>query len=424
MATARIVARSWDKAQVLTALFLASAWVAVALELARASRRLDAWIVGDWLINYAGGFVRRGLPGEAIRLLWKATGVAPPAWVLGLQLVLYAVFFLSAFRLLRSRLTDWGFLLATLSPAVFSFWVLDHQGAGRKEILYFAVLATYGVMLKRDSGLLRSDLRHGLLLSAGLTVLVLSHEMLFLFSPFLLTLLLVSRQEGAREMPRFALRALVAPALAVAFSVGFPGNASVAARICRSLRRYAPDECQGASAIGYLARNAGNAMGDVAKEIRDHGLVSTYVIALLLGAVPFCLILLSWKPWERLPALLRSRLDVQVFLVALAAPLPAFAVGYDWGRFLNMYFVSVLIVFCAWTDRRARMGQATAAAVGAVMKDPPAPRRWDRGVAALLALAYVTCWSMPHSGGPVGSGFLPTVGRGLARIAAAVAGRE
>ena len=63
-------------------------------------------------------------------------------------------------------------------------------------------------------------------------------------------------------------------------------------------------------------------MGDVAKEIRDHGLIGTYVIALLLGAVPFFLILLSWKPWDRLPALLRSRLDVQVFLVALSLRCP------------------------------------------------------------------------------------------------------
>lgn len=423
MATARVVARNWDKPQVLAATFLATTWLAVAHELVRASHRLDSWIVGDWLINYTGGFVRRGLPGEAVRLLWRATGVAPPAWVLCLQLVLYVVFFVSAFRLLRSRLTDRGFLLATLSPVVFSFWVLDHQGAGRKEILYFAVLSTYGVMLKRDSALLRSDLRHGLLLSGALTVVVLSHEMLFLFSPFLLTLLLISRGEGARELPRFALPALSLPALAFALSMIFRGSAMVVARICRSLLRYVPDQCQGASAIGYLARDAGDAMLDVAREIRDHDLVSTYVIALLLGAVPFCIILLSWKPWGRLSALLRSRLDVQVFLLALAAPLPVFAVGYDWGRFLNMYFVSVLVVFCAWADRRARMGSAADAAIGAATKGDSPLRRGARGVAALLALAYVTCWSMPHSGGPVLNGYLPMLGRGLSRIGAALAGR-
>ena len=134
MASAPTVARSWDKAQVLTAVFLASVWLALAHELARASRRLDPWIVGDWLINYAGGFVRRGLPGETIRLLWKATGVAPPAWVLCLQLVLYAVFFLSAFRLLRSRLTDWDSCSPpSLPPSSRSGCSTPRAQAGRRS---------------------------------------------------------------------------------------------------------------------------------------------------------------------------------------------------------------------------------------------------------------------------------------------------
>ena len=28
----------------------------------------NSWTVGEWLISYAGGFVRRGLPGEIIYL--------------------------------------------------------------------------------------------------------------------------------------------------------------------------------------------------------------------------------------------------------------------------------------------------------------------------------------------------------------------
>ena len=27
----------------------------------------NSWTVGEWLISYAGGFVRRGLPGELVR---------------------------------------------------------------------------------------------------------------------------------------------------------------------------------------------------------------------------------------------------------------------------------------------------------------------------------------------------------------------
>ena len=29
----------------------------------------SSWTIGEWLISYAGGFVRRGLPGELIHMI-------------------------------------------------------------------------------------------------------------------------------------------------------------------------------------------------------------------------------------------------------------------------------------------------------------------------------------------------------------------
>ena len=53
----------------------------------------SAWSLGDWFINYSGGFVRRGLAGEVALLAGRAAHV-PPAWiVLGMQLGCYAAMF-------------------------------------------------------------------------------------------------------------------------------------------------------------------------------------------------------------------------------------------------------------------------------------------------------------------------------------------
>ena len=37
----------------------------------------DSWTIGEWLINYQGGFVRRGLLGEAIYLLCNVIKISP-----------------------------------------------------------------------------------------------------------------------------------------------------------------------------------------------------------------------------------------------------------------------------------------------------------------------------------------------------------
>ena len=35
----------------------------------------NSWTVGEWLISYAGGFVRRGLPGELIHFISQIGGI-------------------------------------------------------------------------------------------------------------------------------------------------------------------------------------------------------------------------------------------------------------------------------------------------------------------------------------------------------------
>jgi hypothetical protein len=49
----------------------------------------QSWQLTDWLINYAGGFVRRGLPGEVIMRLSAATGVAANHVAIGAALASY-----------------------------------------------------------------------------------------------------------------------------------------------------------------------------------------------------------------------------------------------------------------------------------------------------------------------------------------------
>ena len=56
-----------------------------------ATRALRGWILGDWLINYAGGFVRRGLLGEGALLLARLFHTTPVFFVVVCYLSLYAV---------------------------------------------------------------------------------------------------------------------------------------------------------------------------------------------------------------------------------------------------------------------------------------------------------------------------------------------
>src|SRR5882757_6868458 len=57
------------------------------------------WAIGDWLINYRGGFVRRGFTGEIALCIAHALHLSPSIVVLLMQLFFYAVIFYVIWKL-------------------------------------------------------------------------------------------------------------------------------------------------------------------------------------------------------------------------------------------------------------------------------------------------------------------------------------
>ena len=136
--------------------------------------------VGDWLVNYEGGFVRRGLPGTPIISAATALATRPEWIVLALQAALYAVFFLLLLALVRERRPSIWFLAFLLSPAALLFPLYDEAVIGRKDVLFFAAFALYAWWMPRPASRWASAAAFGL--GAAVT---LAHEMFFFFTSLL-----------------------------------------------------------------------------------------------------------------------------------------------------------------------------------------------------------------------------------------------
>ena len=57
--------------------FIILIFLGIPLNLYKNSSYDNSWTIGEWLISYAGGFVRRGLPGELIHLISKNFEISP-----------------------------------------------------------------------------------------------------------------------------------------------------------------------------------------------------------------------------------------------------------------------------------------------------------------------------------------------------------
>jgi len=63
----------------------------------------NVWKMGDWLINYQGGLIRRGLLGEVIFQLSLLTHINPGYYAFLFQTGFYAVFFIFSYLLLTRQ---------------------------------------------------------------------------------------------------------------------------------------------------------------------------------------------------------------------------------------------------------------------------------------------------------------------------------
>lgn len=327
--------------------------------LATIRKGTQGYLIGDWTISYAGGFVRRGFVG------WVLTGLAPEAssalvllW--GIQTGLYAVMFGVAIRwaLLLPQPLRWVPLL--LSPGFLLFPLHDYGGSHRKEIIVLA-----GMFLLAEAVRAGRLVGSAAVLSLGLVAVgVLSHEAnALLVLPFIL-LLRRAATDGSLTPTRvraasFSFMAAATAGLIV--SILAPGSLEQQRAICADLvaRGFDAALCRGS--LEFLSQSLLDQIGRVAGRMPVYML---YALPAVFALAPF--LLLDW-----------ARQNRHNLLLAIAPIAPLFFVAVDWGRWIMLATVVATVL--------AVVGASRAGEVPEPLQIP-------------LVLLFVTGWSIPHIG--------------------------
>ncbi|HQU68322.1 MAG TPA: hypothetical protein PLI43_08990 [Albidovulum sp.] len=275
------------------------------------------WIQGDWLINLAGGPVRRGAFGSAILAFSDITGLSPLDIVMAMQVTLVAALVLGTAVLLLSQPSA-SMSLAAMSPGIFALvWTIAPLAAGRKEI--FGLLAL--LLLALPGGKAGRMVLSALLLAVG----AVGHEVnVLIFPVWVVFLFLFPRPAGKATRMLLIAAVGVAVAGAAAFAISHARLASSEA-VCAALTARGLDRsllCNGA--IAWLS-HPGNGMESVAEalaNVRNPGLLPLYW---LCCALPLLRLWLAGKP----PRLARLALAAGIGPIFLLYP-----VSLDWGRWV------------------------------------------------------------------------------------------
>jgi hypothetical protein len=354
-------------------------------------RRADSYAIGDWLINYQGGFVRRGLPGECFFRLGHLIHTPPEYLVLATQYALYALIYIGVWKLVRG--TAWGVWATALafSQVTLGYMVVAVDGNFRKEILFFAALSWLLLLLDREWF---SDLAAGVYLTIVTAILLLSHEGMIVYWPYFLAAVAISRKSFARTLAICAVPGSLALVLSKIIS-GHMGNLSTARAICTSLGGHLGEFGQGICGGGILFLTVKDAaFRQLVVGLNAGGrYVEFYGFMGLLALLPCILGFVSLYRDSR------TRRDVQCLLlwtaVSMLASTVLFVYAMDWGRYMHIHIFILMCLLFYIERRHAKRGAS---------EPERRPRAaWLAGrhgwLYALAMFLYLTTWNLPSYGG-------------------------
>jgi hypothetical protein len=311
------------------------------------------WNSSEWMIDYADGFVRRGLGGAFLAQIMRLTGwgffpiwttittvaylglcayILRVSWRLGgpaiwrFALLLNPILLISAGNYASFARKDALFIWATLLIAFLGHYVLQHEKTSSASRARHTLLVLFAALLSS-------------------VTLALLHEGIFLFTwlPLNLTVLayILSRLGFSRRSVALLLCLAFAPAVvAVAAGAHRHGDTQTARTICMSWHSFAiPTVCSPGDsfppAVDALSWSLSRGMSYSLKYAWRF--LAYPVIFAVAGSVEMItiLVLIRTAKLEHLLALL---------VFPFAVSLPLFLLGEDWGRWLCLVATSSLMI--------------------------------------------------------------------------------
>ncbi|KTD71215.1 hypothetical protein [Legionella tucsonensis] len=296
------------------------------------------WHMGDWLINYQGGFVRRGLLGELLYQLPEYSSVSLGFYAFLCLIIFNALFLLFSFLLLKKQAFLSPYILLIFSPFIFAFPVnsFDHfesQGGYFKDCIYCCALAFIGWSAVAHQEKTFEKIYYFTLLCYPL--IILTHEVFAIFLPYIVVVYL-TKVKLNRKRVVLNLSLISLSIMSFVLCIVFKGNDIQATAIYKSLLTRYPVTMNGS--IGWLGAPMKIAIERVLIQIHSNSYFKIYGVILLFASIAFLPVM------QQLKFVFKNKISLFLCLIALIGTLVLCCIAIDWGRFIRFNLVSLFIL--------------------------------------------------------------------------------
>ena len=299
--------------------------------------------LSDWLINYEGGFVRRGLIGELIINFSSILSLKLRDVILTFQLFFFASYYFLIILFCKNLFQNRLIILAIFPPIFVLYPVAEIEVLGRKELIIFLIFLSYFLF---DIKSLKLQFIYKLIV---FPVSILIWEPVFLFFSFIFLIdLFVFKIEKFDKKFLYILLSYFVSILFVIIIYLNPFPQENFYIMNDFLKNEFGEACY--MSCAYVGKQSENSFSELLKihlEKFKFVYAIRYLIIIVIGFFPLCLLLTYSKIKNKNHVLIISKFK-NLFFPFLLAFLPStilYLVMYDWARIVHISYTFALLTF-------------------------------------------------------------------------------
>ena len=299
--------------------------------------------LSDWLINYEGGFVRRGLIGEIITNFSSVLSLKLRDSILIFQLLFFVSYYFLIILFCKNLFHNRIIILAIFSPIFILYPVAEIEVLGRKELIIFVIFLSY---LLFDIKSFKVQIIYKLILFPAS---ILTWEPVFLFFSFivLIDLFVFEIKDFDKKFYYVLLSYLVSILIAIQIYLNpFPvENYNVMRDF---LKKEFGESCY--MSCGFVGQQSANSFSELFRMFLEKFkfvYAIRYLIIIIVGFFPLYLLSIFSKVTNKKQVLFISKFK-NLFFPFLLAFLPStvlYLVMYDWARVVHISYTFSVLTF-------------------------------------------------------------------------------
>lgn len=308
-------------------------------------KEYSSWQYSDWLINYQGGFIRRGLIGEFFFQIHKITKIDLDLLVLSFVYILFTLNFIIFFKSIKYLQNSFSEILIFLSPGLFLYPIMNSEVIGRKDILFislFGLLIFFFNKIKSNFQLI--------VLIIVIYITSLSHSGFLFFSQYLIFFYFLFKISINKSLTMNEIIIILFNLIIIFFLIlKNPAEQYQIDLICTSIKDFVSENCNSGGRVIWLKKTISyhidyhfrNGLGSFIKS------TTIYIISLVLVFI-FIAISLYFSKFITSNKSLNKFNPLEIMMMLFLFTIPVFILTIDWGRYISLAYSSTffLYIFC------------------------------------------------------------------------------